>query len=328
MIIGLCAWSFTAAHARAARSPDPMTPAGLAELASAEGLAAIELAASSIARLSQEERERFAGDASRDSLQLVLDVGGSSDPNGIGEAASVALETAAKTGAKLVRTTISQCLEGDRRNYGWQGWKDHLSELVLPLRRAADVAEQLGVEFGVENHQDICSVELVWLCEKVASPSFGVVMDCGNALAVGEDPVSFAERVMPYLKHVHLKDYVIHPTESGWRFVRCPVGAGVVDFPTLIDRFAAGAPGVIGCIELGASSARHVRLLEEDWWATFDSRPWPEPIAAIRALHRGERPSGLDWRTPHERGSDASTIVDYELDQYRSSVGYLREVLE
>jgi hypothetical protein len=57
----------------------------------------------------------------------------------------------------VVRTTISQCLEGDRSRYGHQGWKDHLQALVKPLRRAADVAEDLQIPYGIENHQDICS---------------------------------------------------------------------------------------------------------------------------------------------------------------------------
>jgi hypothetical protein len=223
-----------------------------------------------------------------------------------------------------VRTTISRCLEGDRSRYGYHGWKDHLEALVKPLRRAADVAEDLDIPFGIENHQDLSSYELCRLLERVGSPRCGVVMDCGNALAVGEHPAAFAERVMPHLVHVQLKDYVVHPTPSGWRFVRCALGDGVVDWPDLVARFDAGAPGVIGCIELGAVTARHVRILERDWWETYDPRPWTDTLDALRTLHAGSQPAGAEWRTPHEREESPEARAEYELAQVDASVDYLR----
>ena len=64
-----------------------------------------------------------------------------------------------------------------------------------------------------------CSWELLDLCERVGSPQLAVTMDVANALAVGETPAAFAQRVMPF-SHVHFKDYTIHPTPSGYRW-RC-----------------------------------------------------------------------------------------------------------
>lgn len=323
MRFGLCAWSFSTAHAKAGRSPDPMTPAGLASLAGSRGLEAIEGAAAWFAKEPPEAVREFGAQAKASGLGLVIDTGGEV-PEDIGASVAAAVGTAANLGAGVVRTTISRCLEGDRSRFGYEGWKQHLEALVQPLKEAAARAGDAGVSVGIENHQDICSWELVWLCERVGSPHLGVVMDCGNALAVGEHPAAFAERVMPYLKHVHLKDYVVHPSPSGWQFVRCPIGEGVVDFADLIARFAVGAPHALGCIELGATSARHVRLLETSWWQTFDARPFEENLAAIRTLHAAEQPPGIDWRTPHERGEAPEVAVAYELEQFDASVKFLR----
>jgi hypothetical protein len=129
---------------------------------------------------------------------------------------------------------------------------------------------------------------------------------------------------MPYLVHVQLKDYVVHPTPSGWRFVRCAVGDGVVDWPDLIARCDAGAPGVIGCIELGATTARHVRILERDWWETFDPRPWNDALDALRTLHGASQATGAEWRTPHELAESAQARAAYEIAQIDASVQYLR----
>jgi sugar phosphate isomerase/epimerase len=321
---GLCDASFSDAHTRAGMSPDPWTIEGLLRLTVDNGLQAVEFPPGWVENLTHEERERLSAELDLGGLSVVLDTGGATEPDEIGRAVESALTTASTVGAAAVRTTISRCLEGDRGRYGLDGWKTHLRALVAPFRKAVSVAAEVGIPFGVENHQDITSAELVWMCEQVDSPYFGVIMDSGNALAVGEEPGAFADRVMPYLKHVQLKDYVAHPTPSGWRLVRCALGAGVVDFPDLIGRVDAGAPGVIGCIELGATTARHIRLLEDGWWSTFDPRPWTESLAAIRVLHAGEQPRGLDWRTPHERDEPPEAAVAYELDEFEASVAYLR----
>jgi 3-oxoisoapionate decarboxylase len=320
MEFGLCAWSFTPAHQQAGAVPDPMTAAGLINIARRRGLRSVEHSAAAFERLDPDERERLRAAG----LEIVLDCGSSASPDAIGAEVERVLVLASRVGARAVRTTISQCLSGDRSRYGRQGWKEHLDALVKPLRRAADVAEDVAIPFGIENHQDLCSTELRWLVERVGSPRCGVVMDCGNALAVGEHPVAFAERVLPYLIHVQLKDYAVHPTPSGWRFVRCALGEGVVDWPDLVARFDAAAPDVIGCIELGAATARHVRILERDWWATYDPRPWEETLDALRTLHGAARPPDADWRTPHERGEPARACAAYELAQLDASVAYLR----
>jgi sugar phosphate isomerase/epimerase len=324
MEFGLCAWSFTPAHQQAGAAHDPMTAAGLVALAEERDLRSVEHGAVAFERLDPDERDRLVDHLISSGLELVLDCGWNASPEEIGADVEHVLAFAPQVGARAVRTTISRCLEGDRSRYGRQGWKDHLDALVKPLRRAADVAEDLDIPFGIENHQDICSFELEWLLEQVGSPRCGVVMDCGNALAVGEHPAAFAERILPYLVHVQMKDYVVHPTPSGWRFVRCALGDGVVDWPDLVARFDAGAPDVIGCIELGAPTARHVRILERDWWETFDPRPWDDALDALRTLHGASQPPGAEWRTPHEREEPPEARAAYELAQVDASVEYLR----
>jgi hypothetical protein len=226
-----------------------------------------------------------------------------------------------------VRTTVSRLLEGDRRSLGVQGWRAYLEALVPAFKQVMSLAEEYGVPIGIENHQDLCSWELLWLCERVGSPLLGVTLDVGNALAVGETPEAFARRVLPVLKHVHLKDYAVHATTSGYRLVRCALGEGVVAWPAIIALFDREAPQVQGCIELGASQARHIRLLEEDYWATYPPRPLAEAINAIRTLHQAARPPAEDWRTPHERGEGLEVRVEYELEQFRRSIAYVQKHL-
>ena len=323
MKIGLCAWSFTGAHREAGRALDPHTPEGLTRLAKDAGLHSVEFAAQWLGDCSPEQRAVFA--ETRAGLNLFLDTGGDDYAADIAPLRQ-AIETAHQTGACAVRTTVSRLVEGNRTEYGAEGMRAYIEALVQPFKEVMPLAEEYGIPVGIENHQDLCSWELLSLCEKVGSPQLGVTMDVGNALAVGEHPRSFAERILPILKHVHLKDYAVHPTPSGYRLKRCAIGDGVVNWPEIIALFDRTVPQVEGCIELGASVARHIRLLEADWWATFPARPLDEAIHAIRTLHQAADDPD-DWQTPHERDASAAVRVAYELEQFEQSVAYVKKSL-
>ena len=324
MKIGLCAWSFTGSHREAGRAIDPHSPEGLTQLAHENSLGSVEFAAQSLQERSDEALASFREELG--DMDLFLDTGGANYAEDISPLRD-AIETAHRAGALAVRTTISHMLEGDRRALGAQGMQDYLNALVQPFKEIMPLAEEYGIPVGIENHQDVCSWELLDLCEHVGSPQLGVTMDVANALAVGETPAAFAERVMPILKHVHFKDYTIHPTPSGYRFKRCALGTGVVDWPQMVALFDAGAPGVQGCIELGASQARHVRILENDYWSTYAPRPQEEVLDALRTLHGAARPASEDWRTPHEHEESADARSDYELDQFTRSVSFIKGTL-
>ncbi|MBQ8371321.1 MAG: sugar phosphate isomerase/epimerase [Clostridia bacterium] len=76
-------------------------------------------------------------------------------------------------------------------------------------------------------------------------PNVGICGDVGNGYFVDEDEVSIFERFAPYVKHVHLKDYVISDTpidgkqgfrSRGGRWIYdVPLGAGVVNFARVFE---------------------------------------------------------------------------------------------
>lgn len=233
------------------------------------------------------------------------------------------LPAAATLGASTVRATVSTILCGDRRAVR-ESWRDYLHEIVRRLRELRGLAEATGVAIALENHQDVTSSELVALCQEVGSPQIGVTLDAANPLAVGEDPLAFAHRVAPYLKHVHLKDYHLYKTPQGYRLARCAIGAGVLDVPGLLDLLAAEAPHATIAIELGALQARHVRLLEDDFWPGYPPRRVEEVLPVLRLRESAARPADEDWRTPWERGEPAEALAAYEIDQFRHSVAYLQ----
>ncbi len=232
------------------------------------------------------------------------------------------IDLAVQLGALVLRIAVGGArLGGDRRALAGR-WQPFLREALAGLRKATRIAEQAGVILAVENHQDLTSEELLSLCETISSPNFGITLDTANPLATAEEPLDFARRVAPYLKNVHLKDYQIYLSNEGYRLVRCPLGAGVIDFPSLFSLLAATSPTIPVSIELGALEARHIRVLADDYWPDYPPR---SPARIARALHfvHTHAQSGEDWRTPFERNEPIETIIAYEEQQLSESLAYL-----
>ncbi|QHW30513.1 sugar phosphate isomerase/epimerase [Paenibacillus rhizovicinus] len=248
---------------------------------------------------------------------------GGYDPAKLGEACRLA----AACGARIVRTVAGGArIGGDRRNMAGR-WGTFLEEVREGLAAAVRIAEREGVAIALENHQDLASEELIWLCESIGSPNFGLTLDTGNPLATAEEPVDFARRIAPYLKNVHLKDYWIYPSEEGYRLVRCPLGQGAVDFPALLEVFRQFGPQELPMsIEIGALEARHIRVLADDYWPDYPDRSAKQLASLLRFVAANSKPAA-DWRTPHEREASPEEVVAYERAQLRSSIAYMQSLI-
>ena len=121
MKIGLCAWSFTGSHKEANREIDPHTPEGLTRLAHANNLASVEFASGSLTALSDEALAAFK--ESLNGLDLFLDTGGHNYAQDISPLRE-AIEIAHRAGARCLRTTVSNMVEGNRMDRGDAGMPD------------------------------------------------------------------------------------------------------------------------------------------------------------------------------------------------------------
>ena len=250
-----------------------------------------------------------------------------------GETLDEAIRATRTIGACTIRIHLTPVLEGARAKQGprWQQLIAHAREtLNRESRRAADA----GLQIAIENHQDFGSDELMAFAEE-AGPNVGIALDTGNAFAVAEDPVAFAMRVAPRIKHVHLKDYVSQFTPEGFRLIRCAIGDGCVPLQEIADVFEDSAIPLssvfrredtllTASIEVGALDARHVRVFAPDWWAGYPTRPVGELRIALDRLKTKRLDDNAEYRTPWELNQSTSAIVDYELEQLRKSVANLK----
>jgi sugar phosphate isomerase/epimerase len=295
-----------------------ISPQQLLDRAISAGLEGVELPAS---WLHGKDADTVARYAQKQGLFIILETEGY-DPGKL----AGAIDLSVRLGAGTIRTMVGGAkLGGDRRPLAGR-WQSFLQEVLAGLREATVIAERAGVNLAVENHQDLASEELLWLCESIRSQRFGITLDTGNTLATAEEPLDFARRVAPYIKNVHLKDYWVYLSEEGYHLVRCPLGQGVVDFPALFELLAEVCPGVTMFVELGALEARHVRVLADDYWPDYPPRSAAQLARVLRFVQANARPPG-DWRTPFERNEPVETIIAYEDGQLAASAAYILPLL-
>jgi sugar phosphate isomerase/epimerase len=292
----------------------------LMDRAAAVGLRGVEFPPEdSLPAATPEELDRVRAYAANRGLGIVAD-------GGVIEEAALRrwIPQAAALGAPVLRVIVSRVLGGNRRQMGG-GWGAHLEKARDALRAVRPLAEAHNVTIAVENHQDIASDELVRLCQEVGGRHIGITLDTGSALAVAESPLAFARRVGPFVRNVHLKDYHVFLSPTGYRLSTCAIGDGVVDFPTLFS-FFADQPDLPMNIELGARQARHVELFEDSWWSDYPLRRVPDLLDALRAIAPRARRADEDYRIPHEREAPADELRAYELAEFDRSVAYLKRI--
>lgn len=323
---GLCVFGFACAAGLAGAGtprahPQPLSGLDLLRLAAESGLSWVELPLSMLGDLSPEGLHAWRARGEALGLRFVV-AGGRVSAESLGRE----LQVAAVLGAPAARCTLSGVLCGDRRGFPG-GWKEHLRHCERELEAALPEAERLGIAIAIENHQDVDSHDLFQLCRRFESRYLGVTLDCGNPLAVMEQPVEFAERLAPYLRHAHLKDYTLHHAPNGFRLVRCALGQGVVDFPALLHLFDAQEWPITRNIELGALLARQIPILERSWWDELAPRDAREILPALGLVWEQMEPVGGEWRTPWERELPAEEVAAWEHEEYAASVAYLRTLL-
>jgi sugar phosphate isomerase/epimerase len=234
------------------------------------------------------------------------------------------LKASARLGAKVARAIISTILCGDRRTLAG-GWETRIEAVAARLREVLPLTQDLGLSLALENHQDATTDDFIRLYEMSGqSPAFGVTLDTGNPLSVGEEPVEAARRLVPLIRHVHLKDYTIHFAAEGYRLVRCAAGKGVIDFPAILDIVDGNGHTLTPGIEIAAQPTRTVPLLDPGWWTCYPRRDAHELAAALKVLWAKGRPAHEPYSSAWERGEGSQEVAREEWKLLRESVEYFK----
>ncbi|MBQ8509973.1 MAG: sugar phosphate isomerase/epimerase [Clostridia bacterium] len=97
-----------------------------------------------------------------------------------------------------------------------------LPTIAAGARRVSDYAASKGIRTCTENHGRIAqdSDRMERLFNAVAHDNYGLLVDIGNFVGVGENNADAVGRLAPYATHVHVKDLTVHDEPfDGWQNV-------------------------------------------------------------------------------------------------------------
>ena len=69
------------------------------------------------------------------------------------------------------------------------------------------------------------------------TPEVVITYDTGNPFTVAELPNQFTKTVVPYVRHLQLKDYQLQFPHECLRRIPCTIGVGTGPFDELLERF-------------------------------------------------------------------------------------------
>jgi inosose dehydratase len=179
------------------------------------------------------------------------------------------------------RTKIAGRIPSDG-SAGWTGaqWREVVKTLDTV---AAALRDELGMRVVVHHHAGTfveTPAEIERLLAETDADLVGLLLDTGHATYGGADAVEIATRHARRIRYVHLKDVagaeLDHvrrseiPMEEAWkRGVFCALGAGVVDFPRVVD--ALRGKGYAGWM-----------IVEQDVVPDAQGRLVPDPADSAR----------------------------------------------
>jgi sugar phosphate isomerase/epimerase len=294
----------------------PLGLSGYIDFAEKMGVRCIEFDFTHIDQLTTEERASLYARYQAKGVPVVLSAGPPA------EHMPKAIHLAEQIGAKLIRMSMTSVLCGDRAAHG-EVWFENIRRARQALIEYAPVAKDRGIDFAVEDHQDVGSKELLQFADE-AGTNVGVCFDTGNALAVGEDVLAFARRVAPRVKHLHLKDYRVQFTDEGYRLVRCAIGEGCVPFAEVWELLKSHLTHLTVSMEPGALEARHVRLFTSSWWEGYAPHDAAELGQAIGTARINRIPDEEDWQTPWEHNDPGDDIAKFEVEMMQRSFENVR----
>jgi hydroxypyruvate isomerase len=145
------------------------------------------------------------------------------------------IDIAQKLDTSILRVFAGNLIDGISKDEGFE-W------ILEGLSKAAAAAEQSGIILCIENHGKLAGkgIQIKEIIEKVGSGALRSTFDVGNFLLVDENTTEAAKILLPYIQHVHLKDFKQnkggeYSSLSGKKFDGVAIGEGDVDIATVID---------------------------------------------------------------------------------------------
>jgi sugar phosphate isomerase/epimerase len=126
-----------------------------------------------------------------------------------------------------------------------------LDEAERMLRTALPAYEAAGVTLALETYEQVATDDLVGLVKRIGSDHLGLCLDPANVVARLELPRAAVEHCAALTRNIHVKDFAF-ARQNGWvgfTFSGAPMGAGLHDYPHLLEAVKPRERGINEIVE-------------------------------------------------------------------------------
>jgi sugar phosphate isomerase/epimerase len=201
-------------------------------------------------------------------------------------------------------------------------WEKFTAQSQASLELAEPVVRRHGLRLAIENHKDWRVDEQIDLLRRLGSERVGVTLDCGNNLALLEDPMDVVRRLAPVTFTIHFKDMALAPSADGFLLSEVPLGRGVLDLREIVAVCTRANPKVQFNLEMITRDPLSVPCLGEKYWATFQ-RDQVRAIELARALALAKQRDAAD-PLPRTTGLPADDVLNLEEQNILQCFAYAR----
>lgn len=217
-MIGLGSYAYFWQHSE--RAPEPLSLIGALEDTATQGVGLFQICDyAPLERLSDAELTDAASAARDLSVRIQLGTKGI-----VPEHLARYLRLAEVFDARLVRSML----------HG-PGSRPSIAEAETWLRSSIRSFESAGVTLALETYEQVSTVDLVGVVERVGSDSLGICLDPANVVARLENPQDCIDQAAATTKNVHVKDFAF-ARQDGWvgfTYSGAAMGTGLHDYARL-----------------------------------------------------------------------------------------------
>lgn len=229
-----------------------------------------------------------------------------------------------KNGNEFVRVKISNFYGGNR--FKEVIYKSDLQRFRDEVVKVINIIDRYNLKLLIENHQDVTLKDIFDLVDEFGNNRIGVNWDTGNSFPTGETVTSFLNKSINLIGNVHLKDYRVQSSESGYIMHRCGLGEGIVNFQYLIKELHMFNPEIPFTIELGAMNGREAQINKDDYWQYTDGVTLEmknKLISFINENLENDKVISTLW----ERQAAPKDILESEFNEVINSIKFIKTIV-
>jgi len=198
-----------------------------------------------------------------------------------------------------------------------------LENLLSEMDVAIKTAEKYKVMLAFENGRHTAAADLEAFIQAAQSEWVGVCFDMANPLTVPENPVESAQRLAPYCKSAHMKDWQVYRCAEGATLVNCPIGEGVMEITDVLRVLKARHPELLVFLQTVAERVP-VPVLRDSFLLEY---PRISARALASLLRRGTEEFTDELCFPHERKVSEREVLRWEEVRLKRSLRQVQKLI-